>query len=195
MMKLFAPSLLLAASACPVPGTEGASPADASAGAVLIDTSHPPAAGFDAEGIAALVEQNVGERLGSEVLATARSARSSVMVLYHEGLPRPPVQQPDGSWRHPPPPANALVRTGAGWVGWSGARQQPVTAAKAVELDRILADPAFWAEAAYHPPDCTDAGAQRMVVRQAGRRAVRHQSCSGSGLTRRLFELTFGGPG
>jgi hypothetical protein len=117
------------------------------------------------------------------------------MVVNHEGLPRPPVQQPDGSWRHPPPPANAVVRTSTGWIGWSGPRRQPVSAARAAELDRILADAAFWAEAPYHPPDCTDAGAQRMVVRHAGRTAVRHQSCSGSGLTRRLFELAFGGPG
>lgn len=154
----------------------------------------PPLAGFDAAEVRRSVETHVAARLGAEAVRLAGASSSSVMVTHHQGLPRP-VQNADGSWGYEPPGANALVRGAAGWSGWAGTAQRPVAAARAAEIDRILADPAFWAEPAYIRPTCTDAGARRMVVRHAGRIAVRQQGCGGEGLTNRLWELVYGGPG
>jgi hypothetical protein len=154
----------------------------------------PPYSGFNPTAIRDSVARLVAWRLGDEALRLAQSAPSAIMTTHHQGLPRP-VQNPDGSWGYDPPGANALVRAPAGWTGWAGSERRPVSAAKAAEIDRILADPAFWAEADNVPPTCTDAGARRLVVRHGGRTAVRQQSCGGVGLTGRLWELTHGGPG
>ena len=154
----------------------------------------PPIAGYQPDRIREEVERNVAERLGAEALRLAASAATSIMVSHHQGLPRP-VQNPDGSWGYDPPGANAMVLGSAGWIGWSGQAQRPVAAARAAEIDRIFADPRFWAEPDYVRPTCTDAGARRMVIRHRGRTAVRQQSCAGRGLTNRLWELVYGGPG
>ncbi|HZF95887.1 MAG TPA: hypothetical protein VEZ20_13565 [Allosphingosinicella sp.] len=152
------------------------------------------AQGFDREEVRREVESHVAARLGGEAARLAAGASTSVMVTHHQGFPRP-IQNPDGSVGYEPPGANAFVRGPAGWTGWAGAAQRPVAAARAAEIDRILADPRFWAEPDHVPPACTDAGARRLVVRHAGRTAVRQQGCGGQGLTGRLWELVFGGPG
>jgi hypothetical protein len=154
----------------------------------------PPIVGYDAGRIRGEVERHVAARLGSEALRLALGARSSIMVTHHQGMPQP-VQNADGSWGYAPPGANAAFRSASGWTGWSGTAPRPVAPGRAAEIDRILADRAFWAEADHVPPTCTDSGARRMVVRHAGRTAVRQQGCGGSGLTGRLWELVFGGPG
>lgn len=154
----------------------------------------PPFAGYSAAAVRDSVERLVAWRFGEEALRLARSAPSSILVTHHQGLPRP-VRQPDGSWGYEPPGVNAIVRGGAGWSGWSGRTPRAVAAARAAEIDRILADPAFWAEPDHVAPTCTDAGARRMVVRHRGRTAVRQQGCGGQGITNRLWELAFGAPG
>ncbi len=153
----------------------------------------PPTAGFNPDQVREIVERIVALRLGEEPLRLARSSPTSILVTHHQGMPRP-VQLPDGSWSYEAPGANAMVRS-TGWQGWSGRSRVAVSAAKAAEIDRLLADPAFRAEPDYVPPTCTDAGARRMVIRHAGRVAVREQSCGGEGLTNRLWALVYGGPG
>ena len=89
--------------------------------------------------------------------------------------------------------ANALVRTGGGWSGWKSGAPNPLGAAAAVEIERILADPAFWREEDFVRPTCTDAGARRLFVRRGAHQTVRQQSCGGVGLTGRLFDLVLAG--
>jgi hypothetical protein len=154
----------------------------------------PPFSGFNAAAIRDGVERLVAWRLGADALRLAQAAPSSILVTHHQGLPRP-VRNPDGSWGYDAPGVNALVRGPGGWTGWTGRNRLPVSTAKAAEIDRILADAAFWAEPDHVPPTCTDAGARRMVVRHADRTVVRQQGCGGQGLTNRLWELVYGGPG
>lgn len=154
----------------------------------------PPFSGFSAAAIRDSVERMVAWRFGNEALRLAQAAPSSIMATSHQGLPRP-VQNPDGSWGYDPPGVDAMIRGPGGWTGWAGAERVPVAAAKAAEIDRILADRAFWAEPDHVPPTCTDAGARRLVIRHQGRVTVRQQSCGSSGLTGRLWQLALGGPG
>ncbi|HEX9933501.1 MAG TPA: hypothetical protein VGB08_11720 [Allosphingosinicella sp.] len=154
----------------------------------------PPFSGFSPPAIRDSVEWLVAWRLGEEALRLARAAPTSIMVTSHQGLPRP-VQNPDGSWGYEPPGANAMVRGSGGWTGWVGTERRPVSVGRAAEIDRILADRAFWTEPDEVPPTCTDAGARRLVIRHQGRLTVRQQSCGSTGLTGRLWELVYGGPG
>jgi len=202
---LLVPILLLGACAPkPAPAPEPpaqpaqAEPAEPAEPAVPPRRAPPPMepgmSGFNADHVREWTERYVDYRLGPEALQLARSAATSIMATHHQGLPRP-VQNADGSWGYEPPGANAMVRGPAGWTGWAGAERRAVAAAKAAEIDRILADRAFWAELDHVPPTCTDAGARRLVIRHAGRITVRQQSCGGVGLTGRLWELVYGGPG
>jgi hypothetical protein len=161
------------------------------AGAGRPDT---PIAGFDARRVREEVAGHVAARLGGDAARLAAAAATSVMATHHQGFPRP-IQYADGTFGYEAPGANAVVKGTAGWAGWSASAERPVAAARGTEIDRILADPAFWAEPDHVPPTCTDAGARRLVVRHAGRIAVRQQSCGGEGLTGRLWELAFGAPG
>lgn len=205
-MKKLLPILLLSAAACvarpvpePSPSAEPSRAEPAQPRPADPPRRQPPPletgmSGFNADHVREWTERHVEYRLGPEALQDARSAATSIMATHHQGLPRP-VQNPDGSWGYEPPGANAMVRTSTGWSGWSGAERRAVAAARAAEIDRILADRAFWAEPDYVPPTCTDAGARRLVIRHAGRTTARQQSCSGQGLTNRLWELVYGGPG
>jgi hypothetical protein len=148
--------------------------------------------GFDPVQIRAAVECHVRIRHGAGIVSEANSAASSLMATAHQGLPRP-IRRPDGSWDYQAPMIKAAVRGRTGWQTWRGGVLRPLPAASSAEIDSILSDPAFWAEPARVPPTCTDAGAQRLVVRHAGRQTVRQQSCGPSGLTGRLFALAIAG--
>ena len=187
-----APEALPPASQEPPPPVErGSPPAEEPLGPPPVD---PPFAGYSTAAVRDSVERLVAWRFGAEALRLALTAPASIMVTHHQGLPRP-VRNSDGSWGYEPPGVNLMVRTAGGWTGWAGRTRQPVSAAKAAEIDRLLADGAFWAEPDHVPPTCTDAGARRTVIRHSGRVAVRQQSCGGQGLTNRLWELVYGGPG
>jgi hypothetical protein len=196
--------LLLTASGCaavPAPAPEASPPqettterpvtADRPRGPPPVD---PPFSGFSPAAIRDSVERLVAWRLGDDALRLAQGSATSIMATSHQGLPRP-VQNPDGSWGYEPPGANAMVRTSTAWIGWAGSERRPVAAQRALEIDRILADRAFWAEPDHVAPTCTDAGARRLVIRHQGRLTVRQQSCGSSGLTGRLWELVHSGPG
>ncbi|MEA3016933.1 MAG: hypothetical protein QOI38_1655 [Sphingomonadales bacterium] len=180
-------ALLLAAVGGCVPAVEAPPPA-----AETI-AGRPAMPGFDAAAVRAAVEADAAARLGAEAVRLAAAASSSILVTHHQGLPRP-VRNADGSWGYEPPGANAMIRTGSAWSGWTGRDRRAVPPARAAEIERILADPAFWAEPDYVPPACTDAGARRLVVRHAGRVTARQQGCGGVGLTGRLWELVYRGP-
>lgn len=188
-MKLAPLVLVLALAGCTAVGDSAAPPQTVQPPPAL----DLPMAGFNAAAVGEAVEADASARLGAEAVRLAAAAPASILVTHHQGLPRP-VQNADGSWGYEPPGANAMIRGSAGWTGWVGSERRAVSAGKAAEIDRILTDPVFWAEQAYLPPTCTDAGARRLVVRHAGRLTVRQQACGGAGLTGRLWELVYSGP-
>jgi hypothetical protein len=58
-------------------------------------------------------------------------------------------------------------------TGWRRADSQAAS-----ELDRIIADPAFWSELAYTPP-CPDFGASLLLLKAPGRsETVRNSMCT-----------------
>lgn len=148
-------------------------------------------AGFSAEAVREIVRGHVRSRLGERVLRDADAAPAAVLAKFHHGLPRP-IRCPDGSWIYHGPRVSAAIRRDLGWAVWRAGGWRPLADASSAEIDRLLADPAFWREADYEPPTCTDAGAQRLVARHAGREAVRQQSCGGRGPTGRLYALAAG---
>ena len=191
---------LLAAACAPAPPLEpeAAVPPEPEAAPAVqqarvnVGCPESTAPGFDPEQVRREVICHVGLRLGPAAAEQALAAGSALMATYHHGLPKP-LQRPDGSWGWEGPMANALILAGGGWKGWKAGAAKPLAPAPAAEVERILADPAFWREEAYVRPTCTDAGARRLVVRHGSRRTVRQQSCGGRGLTGRLFDLVLAG--
>ena len=198
-MRLIA-LVLLAATACTAAAPEATPPVEEPAHKPAAERTtgfdpgrEPPIAGFNADHVREWVRRHVAARLGPDAVRIAEAAEASVMATFIQGLPRP-IQNADGSWGYEPPATNALVRERGGWLGWTGRERTTVSAAKAAEIERILADPAFWRERDYVAPSCTDAGAMRLVVRYRGRSVARQQSCSPVGLTGRLWRLVLEGP-
>jgi hypothetical protein len=124
------------------------------------------------------VEGAIGDRFGADAVRQANAARTSVMaasIRGHFGSGGPNV--------------NAVVRSASGWSGWRSGRAAPVSAATSAELDRLLADPALWAEPDRFPEmDCPDSGAHLLVIRHAGRSKISRQSCSPANRLGRLLE-------
>jgi hypothetical protein len=131
-------------------------------------------------------------RLGADAADEVLAADVSLFATYHAGLPKP-VQRPDGRWGYEGPFANAAIRTAEGWVGWKNGIRRPLTLAAADEIEHILRDPAFWHEREAARPTCTDGGARRLAVRFGSRTVERQQTCAGSGLTGRLFDIVLNG--
>jgi hypothetical protein len=131
-------------------------------------------------------------RLGNEAADEVLAAEVSLVATYHSGLPKP-VQRPDGSWGYEGPFANAAIRTREGWIGWKAGTRRPLPGAAAAQIQAILRDPAFWNEREGARPTCTDGGARWLAVRFGSRATERQQTCAGTGLTGRLFDLVLGG--
>ena len=129
------------------------------------------------EAIRGYVEGVVGDRFGAETVRRANSARSSVMAASIRGR--------FGSGG---PDVNVAIRESAGWTGWRSGRQAAMPADAAREIDRLLADRAFWAEPNRHPAmDCPDSGAHLLVVRHQGRTKITRQSCDPANRVGRLL--------
>lgn len=129
------------------------------------------------EAIRDYVEGVVGDRFGIETVRRANQARSSVMAASIRGR-----------FGTGGPEVNVAIREGAGWTGWRSGAQGPMPAGAASEIDRLLADPAFWSEPDRHPAmDCPDSGAHLLVVRHQGRSKITRQSCEPANRVGRLL--------
>jgi hypothetical protein len=125
-----------------------------------------------------VVEEKVVERLGAEALRQAQAARTSIVASSYQGR-----------FESGGPRVTVAVRGSNGWTSWKSGRPAPLAAAAGAELDRLLADPAFWREAPFYPEmDCPDAGATMMIVRHRGQERVTRQGCTPAGLLGRLEE-------
>ena len=116
------------------------------------------------------------DRFGAAALTEARAAPAHLVVKRFVGMAPPPPPGAGVDWR-PTPAAALLVRRAGGWAvatanGWRGADHEAAT-----ELDRIIADPAFWSEPAYTPP-CPDFGASQLLLKVPGKtESVRNSMC------------------
>jgi len=117
-----------------------------------------------------------GERFGATAVTEARGASTHLVVKRFVGMAPPPPPGAGVDWR-PTPAAALLVRRAEGWMvatatGWRRADQEA-----ADELDRIIAEPAFWSEPAYTPP-CPDFGASLLLLKVPARdETVRNSTC------------------
>src|SRR3712207_4592841 len=87
------------------------------------------------EAIRGYVVGVVGDRFAAETGGRATAARGSVMAASIRGR-----------FGAGGPEVNVAIREGAGWTGWRSGGQAPMPADAAREMDRLLADRAFWAE-------------------------------------------------
>lgn len=87
------------------------------------------------------------------------------------------------------PAFNVLIREQTGWRSWRSGRPRPVPAALGAELDRALADPAFWREDGYvYGQPCPGKG-RVMFALHRGRDKLSRQPCGPAGLAGRLADL------
>ncbi len=137
------------------------------------------------------VEKSVAERFGAASYRRAVAAEASVMVKLYRGMPMPPVQQPDGSWREVPHPVALLVREDGQWLKADEDGFRPVRPILVPEFASLLESTQFWAESARVPQGgCTDGGSSLIVIRLPGRSpAVRQGTCGGPELHSRLISL------
>jgi hypothetical protein len=118
------------------------------------------------------VEGAVLDRFGAEAVRAANRAASSIMAASIRGR-----------FGTGGPAVNVAIRGPDGWVGPPSGTQALLSPAASREIDRILADQAFWAESNRFPAyDCPDSGAHLLVVRHRGRAKITRQSCEPANL-------------
>jgi hypothetical protein len=116
------------------------------------------------------------DRFGTATLAEARAAPAHLVVKRFVGMAPPPPPGAGADWR-PTPAAALLVRRAEGWMVATGSGWRRADAEAASELDRIIADVAFWSEPAYTPP-CPDFGASLLLLKVPGHNeTVRNSMC------------------
>ena len=122
------------------------------------------------------------DRFGAAALAEARAAPTHLVVKRFVGMAPPPPPGASADWR-PTPAAALLVRRAEGWMVATGSGWRRAAAEAASELDRIIADPAFWSEPAYTPP-CPDFGASLLLLKTRGNPEMVRNSMCMSGASR-----------
>jgi hypothetical protein len=135
------------------------------------------------------VESSIRDRFGNAALARAMSAEASIMSKLYRGMPLPPVQQPDGSWKDWPYPTALLIRENGRWHRAQPSGFSPVEPAAQNEIDTLLGSAAFWAEPArVAQGGCTDGGSTLFVIRMPKQQPrVRQGTCGGPPLHARLI--------
>jgi hypothetical protein len=182
-VKLLVPLLLAAcaSTAEPRPDRAAARPAQ-----------RPESAGEarDPGGGAAEIDRVFAAARGDEAARRVRSASSSVVAAFYQGLPRP-ITGPDGRITFAGPVVNAVMREKGRWLGWRTGRAEPVPAIVAARLDAIIADRALWREPADFPRGaCTDAGSLQLAIRHEGRlKLSRQDNCDSRGLAGELGRI------
>jgi hypothetical protein len=116
------------------------------------------------------------DRFGGAALSEARAAPAHLVVKRFVGMAPPPPPGAGVDWR--PTPATALlVRRAEGWMTATGTGWRRADQEAALELDKIIADPALWSGPAYTPP-CPDFGASLLLLKVPGHaETVRNSTC------------------
>jgi len=136
------------------------------------------------------LEATARERFGDALTDRALASSTYLFAKHFVGLPPPPIVQPDGSYRYPPPPMAMLIRDNGRWLTATAAGFRPAKPDQAAAIEAMLGNPAFWSEADYAEPGCTDAGASLLMLKAPGRGSiVRRGACGRTQLTERLVFL------
>ena len=139
------------------------------------------------------VESSIRERFGDAAFERALAAEASVMSKLYQGMPYPPVQQPDGTWAERPKPVALMLREGGQWKRVTATGVSNSTLAEQTELEVLLDSVAFWQEPArVRQGGCTDGGSSLFVIRQPQRvPQVRQGTCGGPPLHARLISAVY----
>lgn len=184
-VAFFASALLLAACTTRLP------PADPSTAA---STERPVANGeWSDRQIQQDVESSVRERFGDAAFERALAAEASIMSKLYHGMPYPPVQQPDGTWKERPKPVALMLREAGQWKRVTESGVSSAASAEQTELEVLLESVAFWQEPArIAQGGCTDGGSSLFVIRQPQRvPQVRQGTCGGTPLHSRLISAVY----
>ncbi len=140
----------------------------------------PQEGGPSESSVRAYLEQRIVQRLGQEGLIAARRAPTSIMVdgIYGEFAEVWP---------------RILIRGRSGWTLWSRGGVAPLPRGVGAELDRLLADRAFWREPGFSYEQRCTGGARVAVIRYRGRERVTRQDCGPAGLVGRLADIASSG--
>ena len=116
-----------------------------------------------------------GDRFGQERLAEALAAPTHLIAKRFAGmLPPPPPGEATPEYV---PPAALMMKTAQGWMVATASGWRPATPEHSAEIDRLIADPAFWAEPATDMP-CPDYGASLLLLKVPGKaNIVRKSGC------------------
>ena len=139
------------------------------------------------------VESSVRERFGDAALDRTHAAEGWIMSKLYRGMPLPPTQQPDGTWKQAPHPVALLIRENGRWLQADANGFSPVASAAQTEIEALLGSAAFWAEPARIPQGgCTDGGSTLFLILLPGREPqVRQGTCGGPALHSRLISAVY----
>ena len=139
------------------------------------------------------VESSVRERYGDAAFQRAAASEVWIMSKLYRGMPMPPTQQPDGTWKEAPHPVALMIRENGRWLRADANGFSPADAAAQTEIEALLGSAAFWAEPSRIPQGgCTDGGSTLFVIRMPGRDpAVRQGTCGGPALHSRLISAVY----
>ena len=136
------------------------------------------------------LEATARQRFGDALTDRALASDTYLFAKHFVGLAPPPIVEPDGSYRYPPPPMAMLIRENGQWLAATAAGFRAVSADKAAAIDALVRNAAFWSEPDYAEPGCTDAGASLLMLKAPPRPVVvRRGACGRTALTERLVFL------
>lgn len=113
------------------------------------------------------------DRFGQDRLAEALAAPTHLIAKRFAGmLPPPPPGQSTPDYV---PPAALMMKSAQGWMIAAPTGWRPAKADQAAEIDRLIADPALWAEPATNFP-CPDYGASLLMLKIPGKATIVRKS-------------------
>jgi len=127
------------------------------------------------------------QRYGEANVRRALAAPTYIFAKHYAGMLPPPPPGAGADWKYPEPPVAMVIRENGQWLaatpdGFGAARPD-----KIAEIERILTEPAFWAEPEWAPPGCTDAGASLLLATAPGKsEVVRSATCGSTGRSETL---------
>lgn len=122
------------------------------------------------------------QRFGEAMVRRALAAPTYIFAKHYQGMLPPPPPDAGPDWRYPEPPVGMLIFENGYWLAATPEGFRQARPDKVPEIERVLADPAFWAEPEWAPPGCTDAGASLLLMRAPGKpEIVRSATCGGTG--------------
>lgn len=124
---------------------------------------------------------------GDTIVRRALSAQSYIVAKHYQGMLPPPPPDAGPDWKYPEPPTALLFEESGTWVVATREGVRQARPDKITEIRKILSKRGFWAEPAWAPPGCTDAGASLLLAKAPGQKeVVRSATCGATGLSELL---------